>query len=287
MSSPASPCIVADVTGHRTSLERLGELALARGEVALGWLGQAGFVLGFRGATVLVDPFLAPHPDRRVPPPFAPQEVTGVNLLAVTHDHLDHLDRESIPGIAAASPAARVLVPRPLADGLGVPADRVIGLGPRESANVAGLRVHAVAALHGDTPADAYSFDGAAGDGACRFLGYIFEADAIRVYHAGDTIPYDGLADEVRALAPHVALLPINGRDAAREARGIVGNLDEREAVELAAAAGVDLLVPMHWDMFAANPGSPAVVVDAARRHPALAVLVPAHDRLFVYRRAA
>jgi L-ascorbate 6-phosphate lactonase len=268
-------------------LERLGELALARGEVALGWLGQAGFVLGFRGATVLVDPFLAPHPDRRVPPPFAPQEVTGVNLLAVTHDHLDHLDRKSLPGIAAASPAARFVVPLPLVGALDVPGDRVVGLRPGEAADVAGLRIHAVAALHGDTPADAYSFDGAAGDGACRFLGYVFEADAIRVYHAGDTIPYDGLADEVRALAPDVALLPINGRDTAREARGIVGNLDEREAVELAAAAGVDLLVPMHWDMFAANPGSPAAVVDAARRHPALAVLVPAHGRLFVYRRPA
>ncbi len=276
-----------DVTGHKTLLARLGELALARGEVALGWLGQASFVLGFRGATVLVDPFLAPHPDRLVPPPFAPHEVAGIDLVAITHDHLDHLDRESIPGIAAASPAARFLVPRPIADGLGVPADRVIGLRPGETAEVAGLRVHAVAALHGDTPADAYSFDGGAGDGACRFLGYVFEADAIGVYHAGDTIPYDGLVDEIRALAPDVALLPINGRDSEREALGIVGNLDEREAVELAAAAGVELLVPMHWDMFAANPGSPAVVVDAARRHPALAVLVPAHDRLFVYRRVA
>jgi L-ascorbate metabolism protein UlaG (beta-lactamase superfamily) len=144
-----------------------------------------------------------------------------------------------------------------------------------------------VAALHGDTPADAYSFDGAARDGACRFLGYVFEGDGIRVYHAGDTIPYDGLAGEVRGLSPDVALLPINGRDAEREALGIVGNLDESEAVALAVEAGVELLVPMHWDMFAANPGSPGLVVELARRHPALAVLVPGRDRLFGYRRAA
>jgi L-ascorbate metabolism protein UlaG (beta-lactamase superfamily) len=202
------------------------------------------------------------------------------------YDHLDHLDRESLPGIAAASPAARFLVPRPLAGEPGVAAGRVVGPRPGESAEVAGLRIHAVAALHGDTPADAYSFDGAAGDGEHRFLGYVFEDDGIRVYHAGDTIPHDGLTGEVRALAPDVALLPINGWDAEREALGIVGNLDEREAVELAAAAGVDLLVPMHWDMFAANPGSPGLVVDLARAHPALAVLVPARDRLFFYRRA-
>jgi hypothetical protein len=33
-----------------------------------------------------------------------------------------------------------------------------------------------------------------------------------------------------------VALLPINGRDSEREGRGIVGNMDAREAVELALA---------------------------------------------------
>jgi L-ascorbate metabolism protein UlaG (beta-lactamase superfamily) len=253
------------------------------GEVELRWLGQASFLLGFDRATVLVDPFLAHHPDRLVPPPFAPQEATGLDLVAITHDHLDHLDRESLPGIAAASPAARFVVPLPLVDALDVPEERVLGLRPGETAEVGDLRVHAVAALHGDLPADAYSFDGGAGDGACRFLGYVFEADGIRVYHAGDTIPYDGLAEDVRRLAPDVALLPINGRDAEREAQDIVGNLDEAEAVGLAAAAGVDLLVAMHWDMFAANPGSPGRAVDLALGK-GLSVLVPRHDRPFLYR---
>jgi len=255
------------------------------GEVELRWLGQSSFLLRFHAATVLVDPFLSPHPDRLVPPPFAPDEATGLDVVAITHDHLDHLDRESLPGIAAASPAARFVIPLPLVDALEVPADRVLGLRPGESAEIGALRVHAVAALHGDLPTDAYSFDGAAGDGACRFLGYVFDADGICVYHAGDTIAYPGLAEEVRRLAPDVALLPINGRDAEREAQDIVGNLDETEAVDLAAEAGVDLLVPMHWDMFAANPGSPGRVVDLAVGR-GLGVFVPSHDRSLVYGRA-
>ena len=252
--------------------------------VELRWLGQASVVLGFRGATVMVDPFLSPHPDRLVPPPFAPEEATGIDLVAITHDHLDHLDRDSLPGIAEASPAARFLVPAPLVDRVPVPAGRVVGIEPGETADVAGLRVHAVRALHGDLPADAYSFDGAAGDGLCRFLGYVFDDGAVRVYHSGDTISFDGLAEEVRPLAPDVALLPINGRDAEREAIGIVGNLDEEEAVELAAAVGVDLFVPMHWDMFAANPGSPGRAVELACDR-GLTVLVPAHDRPVRYLR--
>jgi L-ascorbate metabolism protein UlaG (beta-lactamase superfamily) len=252
------------------------------GHISLRWLGQASFVLAFTAANVLVDPFLSPHPDRLVPPPMAPEDATGFDLVAITHDHLDHLDRESVPGIAAASPAARFVVPAPLVDRLDLPAGRVVGMGPGETAELAGLRVHAVPALHGDLPADAYSFDGAAGDGLCRFLGYVFDDGDVRVYHSGDTIPFDGLADQVRRLAPDVALLPINGRDAEREALDIVGNLDEAEAVELAVAAGVDVLVPMHWDMFAANPGSPELVVELARRHPVLAVLVPEHGRELV-----
>jgi L-ascorbate 6-phosphate lactonase len=91
----------------------------------------------------------------------------------------------------------------------------------------------------------------------------------------------------VSTLRPHVVLLPINGRDAERESQGIAGNLDEREAAELAAAAGAELLVPMHYDMFAANPGSPAKLVEiVGRDHPSLAVLVVSRDRPFVFRSA-
>jgi len=61
-------------------------------------------------------------------------------------------------------------------------------------------------------------------------------------------------------------------------------SLDEEEAVNLAAAIGADLLVPMHYDMFAANPGSPERVVELARkRHPELQVLIASRARRFVY----
>jgi hypothetical protein len=40
----------------------------------------------------------------------------------------------------------------------------------------------------------------------------------------------------------------------------------------------------MHWDMFAANPGSPGRTVELARGHPGLSVLALSHDRPFVYR---
>jgi L-ascorbate metabolism protein UlaG (beta-lactamase superfamily) len=264
-------------------VERLAALRLAYTEAALWWLGQSTFLLRFENATVFVDPYLAPHADRLVPPAFAPEDARGLDVVAITHDHLDHLDAESLPGIAAASPSATFVAPAPAVErivGLGVSSERVVGLQQGESAERAGVRIHAVAASHADDAADGYGFYGGA------FLGFVFDG-GVRIYHAGDTVPYDGLAESVSALRPHVALLPINGRDAGRESQGIAGNLDEREAAELAAAAGAELLVPMHYDMFASNPGSPAKLVEIVRRdHPSLAVLVATRDRPFVFRSA-
>jgi L-ascorbate metabolism protein UlaG (beta-lactamase superfamily) len=240
---------------------------------------------------VLVDPFLADHPDRLVPPPVRPEQVIGVDAVAVTHDHLDHLDEESLPRLAKASPEALFVVPEPVGGRvatLGIPRERVAGAQPDRPLELDRLTIHPVPAAHGDEPEDAYGFGLERSNGLYRYLGYVFDLDGVRVYHAGDTIPYAGMEERLRDLRVDVALLPINGRDPDREAQGIVGNLDEAEAAELAAAIGADLLVPMHYDMFAANPGSPGRLVElATKHHPGLQVLVASHARAFVYTRPA
>jgi L-ascorbate 6-phosphate lactonase len=264
-----------------------GKLAPAWGQVALWWLGQSGFGLRGNGATLVVDPFLADHPDRLVPPPVRPDQVGGLDAVVVTHDHLDHLDEESLPSLAEASPEARFVVPEPLVErvvDLGIPSERVAGAQPDRPLELDGLTVHPVPASHGDDLDDGYGFGLERSNGLYRYLGYVFDLGGVRVYHAGDTIPYKGMEDRLRDLGVDVALLPINGRDAEREGKGIVGNLDEEEAAQLAAAIGADLLVPMHYDMFAWNPGSPERLVELARtRHPELQILVASLARRFVY----
>ena len=51
------------------------------------------------------------------------------------------------------------------------------------------------------------------------------------VYHAGDTVRYEGMIDRLRIFNIDVALLPINGR--APQWR-VLGNLSGLEAAELA-----------------------------------------------------
>src|SRR5439155_659229 len=99
-----------DAARSAVALARRGGTGVRAGRpppsVALAWLGQSSVALRLGAATVLVDPFLSPHPDRLVPPPFSAEEARGVDVVLITHDHLDHLDEDALPAIAVASPSA-------------------------------------------------------------------------------------------------------------------------------------------------------------------------------------
>jgi L-ascorbate metabolism protein UlaG (beta-lactamase superfamily) len=258
--------------------------------LALWWLGQSSFVLRGAETTVYLDPFFSPHPARLIPPPFVPEEGPSADLVLCTHEHLDHFDPPSLRGLAQASPRARFVVPLPLVEqvrALGVAPDHVIGVQPGEELVLGALHLFPIPAMHGlKAPPAVYGFDFVARDGRnlYRYLGYVLELARVRVYFAGDTILFDGLVEHLRELAVDVALLPINGRSYFREQLDIVGNLDEREAADLAAAAGVKLLIPIHYDLFAANQGRPGVLVDYVRaQHPELSCSIPAHGRRLTY----
>jgi len=228
--------------------------------VRLAWLGQAGFAIRSPNACLLVDPYLSnslglkyagrdtPH-RRMIPVPVEPAALRRVTAVLCTHAHTDHMDPSTLSPIAAASPECRFLVPaaeRAQALARGVPDERLIAMDDGATAALPdGWTVTALPAAHTELEQDA--------EGHHRFLGYVLVRKEIRIYHSGDTVAYPGLAERLRALAPQVALLPVNGRDAYRTRRGIVGNLDFEEAVALCRRAGIPALVPHHYGMFAEN----------------------------------
>ena len=265
----------------------LRALDLAPGTIALWWLGQAGFAVRAGGLVLLLDPFLTPMAERVSPPAFDAEDAVDVDVVTCSHEHYDHLDLASLPAIARASPKARFVIPRPLVDAVaaaGVPRERIIGAQPDERIRLDGVTLHPLPARHGVGMADAYGFGRELSGGLYRFLGFVIDDGVVRVYHAGDTIAYDGQAERLRALGVDVALLPINGRDHFREAAGIVGNLDHREAARLAADARIDVLVPMHYDTFASNRGYPSHLVDfVTREELSVTILIPTRDRPVLY----
>jgi L-ascorbate metabolism protein UlaG (beta-lactamase superfamily) len=229
------------------------------GGAALWWLGQAGFLIEMAGRRIVIDPYLSdslaakyagtrfPH-RRMMPPPAAPGDLRGIDLLLCTHGHTDHMDGGTIPALVAANPGMAVVVPRAeraRAAERGVPPARMVALDAGEAAAFGPLQVTATPAAHETVERDA--------DGCCRFLGYLIRGGGVSVWHSGDTVPHDGLPAALGGAPVDVALLPVNGRDALRAAHGVAGNLTLDEALELAQAAGARAMIGHHLEMFDFN----------------------------------
>jgi L-ascorbate 6-phosphate lactonase len=225
----------------------------------LTWLGQAGFLVEAGGARLLVDPFVSEHEARLFPPP--PVDVFGARIdrVLVTHEHLDHLDPESLRAVAARSPGVAVVAPEPLREQ--VEALPFHGVAPGDRLDLpGGVALRVVPAVHAVHPRDGYS----EGGDPPRFVGYVLEVDGVAIYHGGDTIADDRVLAGLDGVRVDVALLPVNGRTFFREREDLAGNLDARDAVALAAHCGASILVPIHWDLFAGNTERAGAAADAA-----------------------
>lgn len=243
--------------------------AACEDDVRLYWLGQAGFVVEAGSVRLLVDPYLSDSLARKyrgtryahvrmMASPIQPAEIDRVDLVLCTHRHTDHMDPDTLQPLARAFPALRFLVPRAsMAEAerrCGVGSDRLIGVDAEDVVEpVRGVRVRPVVSAHESPEPDA--------DGRHEWLGYVIDLGGLRIYHSGDCVPYDGLVETVRRLAPDVALLPVNGRDQARSANGVPGNFTLDEATALCRESRVPAMVAHHYGLFDFNT-VPASVID-------------------------
>ncbi|MBW3624056.1 MAG: MBL fold metallo-hydrolase [Armatimonadetes bacterium] len=248
------------------------------GTLAFWWMGQASYI--YKGSCVIyLDPYLTPSPARQTPPLLKYEEVTNADLILCTHDHLDHIDPDTLPPVMKASPQAILVVPRPhlrrVLD-LGIPEERVVGLSHMEMFERDGVHLTALKSKH-------EAFDEHAEHGF-PFLGYVVETNDYSFYHSGDTVPYEGLLTSLQEMMPHAVFLPINGRDAERFQRNCLGNMTFQEAVDLAGEVGAAWAIPHHWDMFRGNQEDPQKFVSYLNcKYPEVKTWVgPAGERVVI-----
>jgi len=250
------------MNGLRTEIE---QLPVNDQSVAIWGLGQTGYVIKGREHIIYIDPYLTDTLrittgdicTRLFPPPLEPEEICNATAVFCTHGHGDHLDPVTLQGISKYSPLARFIVPHiHLRDvtALGIPEDRVYCPKQNQRQSIGNVEFIPISAAHPQVEYD--------NEGYSKYLGYLFFFGEITLFHAGDTVLYPEIIDNLKQYSIDIAILPINGRDYWRERANIIGNLDYKEAVQLAAAISAKVLIPSHNDLFAANRCNPAYLVD-------------------------
>jgi N-acyl-phosphatidylethanolamine-hydrolysing phospholipase D len=217
------------------------------------WVGHATFLIQLDGFNVLTDPHWGKRaspvsfagPRRLVDPGLRFDDLPPIHAVIVSHDHYDHLDRNTIRRIASAHDAL-FIVPvglRSLLADMG--ARRVIELDWWDSTSLGSLTFVCTPAQH--------SSGRTLIDGNERlWSSWAIVGSHKRLFFAGDTGYFAEVRDIGARLGPfELALVPIGGYSsfAARHPN----HLSPEEAVQLFQALGGQRLVPMHWGTFDMN----------------------------------
>jgi len=211
-------------------------------QAALWFIGQSGFIIRAAGKTVVIDPYLSdsvsevvPELVRLYPPPIPPEKLLA-DVFIVTHDHLDHLDPQTI-GPFASKPQTLFVAPR-------LAAKKLLTLGVPEK-NIHIIDSGIIQRVHDIEITGVYTQpnDPAVIDTAGYKLTF---ANGRSVYHSSDTAFSDVLLASVPSA--EVALLCINGKS---------GNMDAAQAARLAAQIKPRYALGHHYDLFALNGENP------------------------------
>jgi L-ascorbate metabolism protein UlaG (beta-lactamase superfamily) len=233
------------------------------GNIRLWWLGQSGFILQWRKRHLLFDPYLSdsltkkyantdkPHV-RMTERAIDPAALDFIDVVTSSHNHTDHLDADTLGPLLRANKNAVLVVAdanRPfVAARLGVDSSFPVGVQIGQLTQAGSFQIETVPAAHEELGPE--------------YVGYIVRCGPWTIYHSGDTLLYEGMAEKLRPYQVDVALLPINGRVPERR---VAGNLSGAESATLAMQIGARTVIPCHYEMFEFNTADPREFADACK----------------------
>lgn len=217
--------------------------------LAVTWLGHACVLLEVDGRRVLVDPVWSERtspvpllgPRRLYPMPAPLAALPDVDIVLLTHDHYDHLDRRTVRALARDS-SATFVAPIGVGEHLrawGVPARRIVTRDWGGTAEVAGLTLACLEARH-------FSGRGLRRN-TSQWAAWSVVGPEHRVYVGGDTGPTTAFARSGATHGPFdLTVLPIGAySDLWPDI-----HLDPEQAVSGHRDLRGDVLLPIHWATF-------------------------------------
>jgi N-acyl-phosphatidylethanolamine-hydrolysing phospholipase D len=251
-----TPCIRADL-----AFVQANAIAGPAMAPAVTWLGHATALVQASGLNVLTDPIFSARaspvsffgPRRHQPPGIALGDLPHIDVVALSHNHYDHLDRASVRALARQPGGPpRFLVPLGLRDWLRAQGiDDAVELNWWGSYGIAGVEFHL-------TPVQHWSGRGLHDRNRTLWGGWAALGPNFQWYFTGDTGYSADFADTRRHfLAQQTAALG-GGFDVALIAIGAceprwfmqAQHVDPAEAVQVHFDLGAKRSIGVHWGTF-------------------------------------
>jgi L-ascorbate metabolism protein UlaG (beta-lactamase superfamily) len=195
-------------------------------------IGHSTLLFEAGGKRILTDPYFGLHGNpayaRVRPPARSRKELSNVDLVLISHNHFDHIDRKFLRALPEAVP---VLAPAASAWMTRLKGGRnVAGIKAWQRRVFDGISIIAVPARH-----------------VTFTVGYVIEGENQRVYFAGDTYLASFMEKIGRELRPDVALIPVT-------TYLIPMTMGEAQAVQAVRMLSPKVVIPIHLGI---NPRSP------------------------------
>jgi L-ascorbate 6-phosphate lactonase len=249
----------------RTFLQQVRNARIASGQLALWYIGGAGYIARTPGTTLLIDPFLGPSnpPDwiRAIPPAFAPDQLDAlgsIDAALLTHEHSDHADPVALTAIAAQPDVPVLGTPASIetAASAGLAATRTSVFPPETTRPIGNLTVTAVAM---DDPS------------AQSANGYVLDTGDVTLLLCGDSLYFPGFLEISRRWALDAICLTVGANPP-----GMTVYMDESGVARATRDSGARSVIVQHYDLWQGLTLDPNRVRTACRWYAPETRVIPA-----------
>lgn len=186
---------------------------------SISWLGHASFFFTDTNGNKIyfVDPFQLNNRAKE-----------KADIIFVTHAHSDHFSPSDIEQIIKDDTV--IVAPPDILEKIDIPNERKISVEPSQDYDIKSFKFSTIPAYNNHAEKLTFHPKGN------NWVGYIFNLNGKKVYHAGDTDFIDEMKD-LASLHLDIVMLPIGG----------TYTMDVKEAAKAANAICAKITIPMHY----------------------------------------
>jgi|GEM_PF-184608 len=189
------------------------------------YLGHSSFLLDIDNKKILTDPYFGNNPlgqyKRLIPCAHKPTYIKKLDIILISHEHMDSFDLESI-NLLAKRFNPNIIAHHSILTKIDTSNQQKIPIDEFETKSINNISFSAYPAHH---PTSFYP------------LSYLIKnKNGKSIYFAGDTL----MTRDHEKIRPNIALLPIGGKR----------TMDLGTAIRVAKKMRPDILIPMHYNTF-------------------------------------